>query len=818
MSSVSDFVIENGILKKYVGNGGDVVIPEGVTSIGDHAFAWRKTVTSVAVPDGVASIGASAFTGCSELMSITLPDGVTRIEEHAFGDCISLKNVDIPGSLTTVDKSAFEGCSGLEMIILPNGLGKVGPGAFYGCSNLREMTIPLQAISDKMFGSSGKTIIMTLTRPNKAPVRVVGTFRKDYWVQKWTYSKEYLLPITEEAVEYYDKLLAAGSYDGFGMNEDGRIRGSFWRLADREFPVSSDVVPAIAGFLSSKLMKALKIAEQDKAVSYIQTLVDIGAINDANQKKAEKMLAKSEVAEIRAMVGNLSPTIQPEKEESSQIEPVFKERLKEINAISILLKNGVDTLPEVRSVESPETASADYFRLVLAEYLKEAPYNGVIIPLADEAAEKLDKASLRKALRAIYDGGNEKQQLSLLFPLFRYADGDTIRELYPKTRSVRWKEDAANRALLLNDSRDAMLYADKYHLLDRYAYMRQTDADVLRDTILSDFGFDESGKKVYDLGSGAITVTICQDLVLRITDDTSGKTVKSISKKGADPEKYEKANADLSELKKNVKKAAKGRSDLLFEAFLSGAIFRSNAWKSIYCRNPVLNTVARLIVWAQGDSTFTLTDRGAIDSAEQPYMITDEPIRVAHPMEMKATDVAAWQKYFVAHGLKQPFGQVWEPVRDASEIKADRYVGCMIPYYRFLNQEKHGICVKDFDFHNDIDISLKDCDSSIERIDWRRHEIDPNDRFEIKSFTFKRYTRQVNHLVAYFDRVTVWDRVRKDDLSVVQLFDRFTLAQITEFIAAAQEADAHNVLAALLDYKNAHFADFDPMAEFTLEW
>ena len=48
--------------------------------------------------------------------------------------------------------------------------------------------------------------------------------------------------------------------------------------------------------------------------------------------------------------------------------------------------------------------------------------------------------------------------------------------------------------------------------------------------------------------------------------------------------------------------------------------------------------------------------------------------------------------------------------------------------------------------------------------------------------------------------------------------ERFTLAQITEFIQAAQEANATNVLAALLEYKNKTFPDFDPMDEFTLEW
>ena len=38
MSNINDFVIENGVLEKYTGPGGDVVIPEGVTSIGDSAF------------------------------------------------------------------------------------------------------------------------------------------------------------------------------------------------------------------------------------------------------------------------------------------------------------------------------------------------------------------------------------------------------------------------------------------------------------------------------------------------------------------------------------------------------------------------------------------------------------------------------------------------------------------------------------------------------------------------------------------------------------------------------------------------------------
>ncbi len=843
MSNASDFVIENGVLTKYTGEDTNVIIPEGVTEIGNDALRWQNKIVNIMIPDSVKSIGDKAFSRCSYLKQITMPGGITKIKNGTFSDCGSLESILIPEGVTEIGdsafegcfgltditvpervkrigKSAFSGCTGIKTLKLPDGLETVERDAFFACSNLVEITMPLAAISDKMFGGNGKTIIMTLTQPGKEPVRVVASFRKDYWSQTWTYPKEYLIPITEEAIDYYDKLLASGSYDGFSINEDGRIRGAFWRIADKTFPMRQELLPAVAEFLSAKLTKALKLAEQDKAASYIQTLVNIGAINDTNRKKAEKTLAKSEVPEIKAMVGNLVPVMQPVEEDNfDPIEPVFRERLKKLQATSILLKYGVDSLPEVQTADGTGIAPADYLRLILAEYLIDAPNNTSFIPLADEAAEKLDKVSLRRALRTIYDGTvNEKHQLMLMFPLFRYADGNTVREVFPKTYSVKWKADAAKNALLLNDSRDAMLYADKYHLLERYAAKRRTEADVLRDTVLSDFGFDEEGKKTYDLGSGTVSVTVGKDLSLQIFDDQAGKIAKSIPKKDADPKKYEEAKADFAELKKNIKKAAKGRSDLLFEAFLFGVAFRSDAWKSVYTKNPVLNAVARLIVWAQDDRTFTLSDCGAIDSAEQPYTITDEKIKVAHPMQMKLEDITAWQKYFTLHDLKQPFAQVWEPVRHADEIKKDRYRDCMIPYYRFLNQEKHGIYVEDHDYHNDINISLMNCETEIERIDWKRHEINPNDRFEIKSFTFKTYTRQVNHLVAYFDRITVWDRVRKDDLTVIDQLDRFTLAQITDFISAAQEANANNVLAALLDYKNTHFADFDPMTVFTLDW
>ncbi len=70
MTNLSDFVIEDGVLKKYRGSGGDVTIPSGVTSIGERAFWYCSGLTSAEIPKSVTSIGRRAFEGCSGLTSI----------------------------------------------------------------------------------------------------------------------------------------------------------------------------------------------------------------------------------------------------------------------------------------------------------------------------------------------------------------------------------------------------------------------------------------------------------------------------------------------------------------------------------------------------------------------------------------------------------------------------------------------------------------------------------------------------------------------------------------------------------------------------
>ena len=119
----------------------DLVIPDGVTSIGSGAFQGCCALESVTIPNGVTSIGGTAFEDCTSLTSVTIPNSVTSIGSSAFSKCTSLSTITIPNSVTSISMFAFYGCSSLTSIEIPNGVTDIGPDTFWGCSSLTSVTI-----------------------------------------------------------------------------------------------------------------------------------------------------------------------------------------------------------------------------------------------------------------------------------------------------------------------------------------------------------------------------------------------------------------------------------------------------------------------------------------------------------------------------------------------------------------------------------------------------------------------------------------------------------------------------------------------------
>ena len=95
-------------------------IPQGITAIGDGAFYFCSSLTSVSIPDSVTAIGDSAFSFCSSLTSVSIPDSVTSIGDCAFLFCSSLTSVSIPDSVTSIGNRAFVGCPNLILTIPRN--------------------------------------------------------------------------------------------------------------------------------------------------------------------------------------------------------------------------------------------------------------------------------------------------------------------------------------------------------------------------------------------------------------------------------------------------------------------------------------------------------------------------------------------------------------------------------------------------------------------------------------------------------------------------------------------------------------------------
>ena len=188
-------------------------------------------------------------------------------------------------------------------------------------------------------------------------------------------------------------------------------------------------------------------------------------------------------------------------------------------------------------------------------------------------------------------------------------------------------------------------------------------------------------------------------------------------------------------------------------------------------------------------------------------------------MEMRRKDLERWQRYFTSRGLKQPFAQIWEPVIDFSQIKEDRYQGVEIPAYRFKGQEKHGIKLEIHLDRYEADVHLDDCRLRVDSgaLFDNLLGLCLNHSFTLLEFEYRKRSRAANHIIGLLDKWTVYGRVLKDDVSVVEQLDRFTLAQVTELLNLAIENHCTNCTAALLEYKNRKFPDFDPMDVFTLE-
>lgn len=141
MNTLTDFIIENGVLKGYAGEPVDVIIPQGVTSIADVAFNDCCSITSVTIPGSVERIGSHSFSDCKGLEKVVIHQGVKSIGDRAFKHCNNLKSIDIPDSVTEIGDWSFHLCDDLACVVIPGGVERIGDHAFDSCRGLEWLVI-----------------------------------------------------------------------------------------------------------------------------------------------------------------------------------------------------------------------------------------------------------------------------------------------------------------------------------------------------------------------------------------------------------------------------------------------------------------------------------------------------------------------------------------------------------------------------------------------------------------------------------------------------------------------------------------------------
>lgn len=88
-----------------------------------------------------------------ELVNIEISDGCERIGDYCFYNCDKLKTVKLPQTLRSIGTRAFSGCKALENILMPSGLESIGSYAFCLCQSLSDIDIPntVNSISSNAF-------------------------------------------------------------------------------------------------------------------------------------------------------------------------------------------------------------------------------------------------------------------------------------------------------------------------------------------------------------------------------------------------------------------------------------------------------------------------------------------------------------------------------------------------------------------------------------------------------------------------------------------------------------------------------------------
>jgi len=158
----------------------NVIIEEGVTSVGDLAFKDFIKLQSVKFQgnsektgelnrkilletNGITRIGKFAFQNCNELKEVQIPDTVSTIDKGAFKDCENLTKLTIGQSIQSIEDEAFQNCKLLEEVNYAGSTSsQFGENVFSGCDKLSKINVLTSYNNNKICGYDVEKVLFTI--------------------------------------------------------------------------------------------------------------------------------------------------------------------------------------------------------------------------------------------------------------------------------------------------------------------------------------------------------------------------------------------------------------------------------------------------------------------------------------------------------------------------------------------------------------------------------------------------------------------------------------------------------------------------------
>ena len=178
VDSITPSEIEEVLQLTFEEDGEAIILPDGITRIGEDAFFNNDTITSVVIPEGVETIEDGAFWMCGKLKSITLPSTLRKIGANAFNST-ALTSIIIPDGCEEIGADCFTSCTNLKDIYVPASVYDIGDDAFYSFNDAMVIHTSKGSAAERMAKEHGWKVDY-----KSAPVAKAQTTTKKASVEK----------------------------------------------------------------------------------------------------------------------------------------------------------------------------------------------------------------------------------------------------------------------------------------------------------------------------------------------------------------------------------------------------------------------------------------------------------------------------------------------------------------------------------------------------------------------------------------------------------------------------------------------------------